>query len=83
MRKIWIKMASKLVFIGGLKSPPAIWDALQMLPLVGLTLCNPRNFKTMQTCHDYVSKKFSFFIKDPEPRIVIISISLTLPQPPS
>jgi len=35
--KNWVKMASKLVFIGGaLKAPPATRDAFQMLPQVGL-----------------------------------------------
>ena len=38
VKKNWVKMASKLVFIGGAESahPPATWDAFQMLPLVGL-----------------------------------------------
>ena len=33
-----VKMASKLVFLGGggLKAPPAVWDAFQMLLLEGL-----------------------------------------------
>ena len=38
MSKNWVKMASKLVFIGGAESaPPATWDEFQMLPLVGLS----------------------------------------------
>ena len=38
MSKNWVKMASKLVFIGGgaESAPPSPWDAFQMLPLVGL-----------------------------------------------
>ena len=40
MSKNWVKMASKMVFIGGgaESAPPATWDAFQMLPLVGLML---------------------------------------------
>ena len=35
--KNWVKIASKLVFIGGQNlPPPATRDAFQMLPLVGL-----------------------------------------------
>ena len=40
MSKNWVKMASKMVFIGGgaESAPPATWDAFQMLPLVGLKI---------------------------------------------
>ena len=40
MSKNWVKMASKLVFIGAgrICPPPATWDAFQRLPLVGLNI---------------------------------------------